>query len=76
MAYQGIQERRFNRYIDKTIAHGWYYQKLHIFTCEKCGAEAAVLHMPSESFYCHGGDSGKYCGALVNIEPAAELASK
>ena len=69
--YHGIQERRFNIYTDKTIQRGWRFQKLHIYTCEVCGSEAAVLHQATEPFYCHG-ECEKHRQTLISIEPAPQ----
>ena len=59
--YLGQHETRINIYLDKTIASGVRYVKLHHYQCESCGRIAKVTFQAEESFYC--GD----CNTLIDL---------
>jgi len=61
--YHGVQERKFNVYVDKSIESGWRFRNLHIYTCDKCRREAAVLLKAEEPFFCE-------CQSLISLEAA------
>lgn len=66
--YLGQREIQFNIYTDKTIRSGIRYGMRHIYQCDHCGHEHAILEQAIEPFYC-----SECVNRLVEIEPPFQL---
>lgn len=59
--YLGLEEHRFNIYVDKSIHSGWRYEMRHRYDCENCGRNCYLKFQADEPFYCHT------CGRLIGV---------